>query len=240
VIFPKGFLSLQLEFAKKASDLVSVPLDKALFEYTSLPVRFGVSFSALTEDNPIWQEFLAKLNTNNDLLETVYGYHLEKMKDASPMRYQFGCFSYDAIEDEGGIRLHFANNDSPEPGVLSDQRIDQRKSELSQMFQDVKLKHPAFTFVISSSWLFNVESFKRLFPESFTKNMITKNNDYRSLGIWGQFIDKYGEIKDELARQFIEAIHAATSFKELEECFPLKELKAEANITDFYSFYNVA
>lgn len=239
MIFPKDFLSLQIEFANKVRELENIPLDKALFEYTSLPVRFGISFSSLSEDNLVWQEFISRLSKSDDLLETAYKFHLEMMEDAPAMRYQFGCFSYDALENERGVRIHFANNDTPEPGVLSAERVPMRMKELKNMFEEIKNKYPDFTFVISSSWLFNVNAFKRLFPASFTANLIPKKNDYHSLGVWGQFIDKRGEVKQSEKEVFLKKVDEARSKQDLENAFSLKDFKVEANISDFYSFYKV-
>lgn len=241
MVFPKEFLEIQLLFAQKVSEIKQIPLGDALFTYTSLPIRFGMSFGQLAKDNPIWIKFTERLARQGTYvpIDIIFQYHLEQMKDASPMRPQFGCFSYDSLDSEKGARIHFANNDDPEPGVLSEERIPIRMEELKNMFSEIKEQHPDFTFVISSSWLFNVGAFKRLFPDEFTTDLKVKANDYRSLGLWGQFIDKYGNVKKDLKELFIESMNKSATFEQLENSFPMKELKAEAELSLFYNYYQI-
>jgi hypothetical protein len=238
MVFPKEFTTLQYNFAKRANEITSTPIYDCLFNYTSLPIRFGIQFSELNTNNPIWQEFLKKAE-NNNVENIIYEYHIQQQKDAPPMRTQFGCFSYDVLVEERGVKIHFANNDSPEPGVLSTERIPARKEELKEMFSEIKSKYPDFTFVISSSWLYNIPAFNRLFPSEFTRNLTPKKNDYRSLGIWGQFIDKYGNIKEDLKNQFNQNIQKAQTMEELDNAFPLKDMKAQSDISVFYEFLGV-
>lgn len=241
MLFTKEFLDLQIYFAKKASAVLKIPLCESLFLYTSLPIRFGVPFYDLRETNTIWQEFLAIFiaDANPSVEDLAFAFHQKKMTNQPPMRPQFGCFSYDSLDTEKGVRIHFANNDNPEPGVLSRERISQRQAELKEMFTEIKHQHPDFTFVVSSSWLYNIEAFKRLFPHEFVSSPEPKKNDYHSLGLWGQFINKYGRVKNDLVRDFRNKVERSTSISDLENAFPLGDLKVKSDISYFYTLYKV-
>lgn len=242
-LFPKEFFDIQISFATKMSTIKNVTLEETLFAYTSLPVRFGIPFSELTEDHPVCQEYLREIKSGN-ISDISYQFYQKREKDLVSKQIQFsdrvifGCFSYNLHPGGKSILLHFANNDTPEPGFLSEQRIPVRLDELKNMFSDIKSKYPDFKFVISSSWLFNIEAFTRLFPPEFISSKQIKT-DYHSMGMWGQFMNKYGGVKEDLAKQFIGRLSKATTFEELEQSFPLKELKITADLNCFYDMYKI-
>src|SRR5207249_310551 len=121
---------LQVRFAERAAAIQDLPLAEALFAYTSLPIRCGAPFTDLVVSHPRWQTFLALLRAGEELEGTAVRYHRLCMSNAPPMRPQYGCFSFDYLPEECLVRLHFANNDDPEPGVLSAARRSVRLQEL--------------------------------------------------------------------------------------------------------------
>lgn len=237
MLFPKEFIELQFVFADKVSNILGISFQKALFEFTSMPIRVGVPFSDLQEENRNWKSFIQDINSKEDL-EKAYKIHLERMKDAPPMRMQYGCFSYDYLPDEKLVKLHFANNDKTDPDVLSDANQAKRLEELKSLFIQIKSEHPEAEEIISSSWLYNIDKFKRLFPDEFFENTTIKW-DFRSLGLWGQFIDKFGQIKIEKAEIFISNVNNANSIDDLKDAFELKDIKCWAYIRFFYRKYNI-
>lgn len=240
---PKNFIDIQIIFAQKAAKILNISLNKSLFSYTSLPIRFGIPFSQLIEEHSVWQQFIRKINNGKDLSETAFNYCIEQEKGSDTKsqfsdREKFGCFSYNPLNNEKGILIHFANNDAPEPGSLSEERVPVRLAELKAMFADIRSKYPDYKFVASSSWLYNVESFTKLFPPEFIISKQAKV-DYRSMGIWGQFIDKYGNTKENLCNEFLKNVNHAKNPTDLEDCFPLKDLKLATDLVYFYKFYKV-
>ena len=131
MLFPKEFIRLQFIFADKVAQIKEMDFQTALFEYTSMPIRVGVPFSDLHEDNENWRTFLSDVKSKNDLGK-AYSIHCARMKDAPSMRKQYGCFSFDYLEDEKQIKLHFANNDKSDPDVLSDENQPKRIEELKK------------------------------------------------------------------------------------------------------------
>jgi hypothetical protein len=183
---------------------------------------------------------LTLLLQGGNVTETANRFHHRCMQDAPPMRPQYGCFSFDYLPDERLIRLHFANNDAPEPGVLSAERQAVRREELRAMFRVIQSAYPEAEVVISTSWIFHLQAFRRLLPPAFTARLRPRPNDYRSLGLWGQFLDRYGSVKEDLRAAFIDRLQAASDWEALEETFPFKELRAGCRISDFYAFCHVS
>lgn len=235
MLFPKEFIQLQFIFADRVAIILGQPFNKTLFEYTSIPIRVGVPFSDLQEENENWKSFIKNIKTKDDY-EKAYEIHYERMKNAPPMRMQFGCFSYDYLPDEKLVKLHFANNDKSNPDVLSDENQSKRLEELKSTFKDIQLKHPEALKILSSSWLYNIEKFKRLFPKEFFENTSIKW-DFRSLGLWGQFIDKHGNVKEEAMSNFLSKVNKSITLEDLKSSFALKDIKCCARIVYFYKKY---
>jgi len=62
---------------------------------------------------------------------------------------------------------------------------------------------------------------------------------FQHMPLWGQFLDRHGEIKEDMTRQLLDRLERLTSVDGLDECFPLQVLAAEASVTDFYEFYRI-
>jgi hypothetical protein len=239
MIFNRDFLDIQIHFAKRVGDFVELPLETLLFRYTSLPIRFGVPFTDIREDHPDWQEFVQQIPKTSDLGQAAHQHHLKIMKNKAPLRDQFGCFSFDWLADNKSIRFHFANNDDAEPGCLNKERIPQRMQELKDMFGYIKKTYPEAEVVESSSWIFHLDAFTRLMPPEFTAQAHMKDNNYHSLAVWGQFLDRYGNVKPDLEKEFYDNLQKADSLEKVEESFPFTVLQAIASIKVFYDFYTI-
>ena len=57
--------------------------------------------------------------------------------------------------------------------------------------------------------------------------------------LWGQFLNRRGEVKENVAREFLARLRHRSSLDALDSCFPLWMLGLEALATEFYSFYGV-
>ena len=57
--------------------------------------------------------------------------------------------------------------------------------------------------------------------------------------LWGQFLNRRGEVKENVAREFLARLRHQSSLDALDSCFPLWMLGLEAPATEFYSFYDV-
>ena len=240
--FGLDFLTLQAQFAERVAAVSDLPLEHTLFVYTSLPIRFGVPFPDLVETHPEWQAFLAMLRGAGDLSQAVAVFHERSRRSLLglfPTRPRFGCFSFEYLPEKRVVRPHFANRDAPEPGALSVARAPARMAELAAMFQSVRSRFPEARAVIGRSWLYNRQAYCRLFPPEFTASLAPLPNNYHSLGLCGQFLDRRGAVRADRRDAFLASIGAARDLRELAASFPLPELRARCDVQAFYRFYGL-
>ena len=57
--------------------------------------------------------------------------------------------------------------------------------------------------------------------------------------LWGQFMNRCGEVREDMAREFRERLGRQSGLEGLDECFPFQVLSPEASTRDFYRFYRV-
>lgn len=236
------FLTLQVVFAERVAAVSDVPLERALFAYTSLPIRFGVPFGDLVEGRPEWQAFLAELRQSGDLTVTVTEFHARAQRSLLglfPTRPQFGCFSFHYIPRKGIVRPHFAQCDQSEGGPLDVTRAPVRRTELTAMLRQVQADHPDARFVLGKSWLYNLEAYRRLFPPAFIETLQPRPHEYHSLGLWGQFLNRRGQVKSDLAAQFLERVAAAVDLDALAASFQLSMLRAACDVRAFYRHFGI-
>lgn len=239
--YSKDYFQLQLIFAQKISGITHQKMEDVLLQYTSFYKTFGIAGWDFDLNNRTWKKFSKKIIKSSDILSTVYDFYLEQLK----LRNQktggefFGCFSYEFDKTKKTISIHFRNADNPSPGALSKDRIEVRLDELTKTFRDIYKNHKDATKVLGFSWLYNLESYKRLFPPEYTKNCKVVSNWFKSGSLWGQFLDSAGELKKELASDFVKCISEKETVKEIENCFPFKVLEPKAELKYFYKFFGI-
>ena len=64
-------------------------------------------------------------------------------------------------------------------------------------------------------------------------------NEYRFLALWGQFLDRHGQVKPTIARTFLEGLEQRATEDSLQHCFPYRVLRLESAISPFYEFYGI-
>ncbi len=69
-------------------------------------------------------------------------------------------------DDRDVIKIHFKNRDTSAAGSLSKERQQVRLYELKLMFASISKYQPEAKVVHGGSWLYNLESYQRLFPET--------------------------------------------------------------------------
>jgi hypothetical protein len=57
--------------------------------------------------------------------------------------------------------------------------------------------------------------------------------------LWGQFVNRYGAIRVDTAREFRERLGRLTHLDGLSQCFPYQVLSLEAAAGRFYEFYGL-
>jgi hypothetical protein len=237
--YAQAFFDLQLQFARRVTILSGLPLDRALLEYTNLYARFGLGRD-FDPAHPVWREYLAGLERSKDMCDWTYCFYSRQpdAMSAPGVVATFGCFSYSRMSDDR-IRLHFQNAETKERSSLGIERVGRRMADLAALFKHVKgAVHPPLQ-VVGASWLYNLDSYRRLFPAPYLATARVLGHRYQHLPLWGQFLDRHGEIRASMARQFLEHVEHQGSVDGLEQCFPFQVLAVTAAPREFYEFYRI-
>jgi hypothetical protein len=239
VHYPRRFFEINLLFAQRIAEVSTQAFDEALLDYTILYTRLGLGrdFDPM---NPTWREYLGGLRRAQDMTEWTYRFYLARpaQPDLPARQPDFGCFSYE-VWPGNRLRLHFHNAETSDYGPLSRHRIDVRLSELRRMLGYVRrcIENP--TTVVGGSWLYNIEAYRRLFPPAFLATARDSYVDYPFLVLWGQFLDRNGQIKEDLAGQFLGCLKAQCDLEGVKRCFPYPVQRLECPVQHFYEFYRV-
>jgi hypothetical protein len=243
--FSRDYIGLQVKVAQEVANRLKLPLSQVVDNYTTIFHSY------------IWPDTENYLDidhmTENELTNAIYEKEKAHSEKQQPTEYhkgnRYGCFAYfphtggTGEELKGRVDIHFANAELDETGPLDREKIDRRLAELKEMFTQIKKTIPEAKFVRGDSWLYNIEAYKRLFPESYIGNaeIDTSPAALATGRTWGQFSDSHLELKEDLAKQFLKNI------KELEEvtpeavreALPLQALTVTAPIEDFYKKYGI-
>jgi hypothetical protein len=239
VLYAKEFFDLQLEFAERAASLSGLPFARTVLEYTNFYIRFGFGRD-FDPNHSRWREYLAGLLDTDDRRDWTYRFYVKQSPAVAPpgVVAAFGCFSY-ARSSSDRIRLHFQDSDRDGRSPLGMERRDQRVVELAALFADVKHTTRNPLRVVGASWLYNVAAYRRLFPESYLASAHAIQGRFRHMPLWGQFVNRHGAVRENMARQFRERLGRQSSLEDLDHCFPFQVLSLEAPVLDFYHFYGV-
>ena len=239
MIFPKRFFELNWRFALRVAEVSNRPLAGVLLDCTHFYVRFklGRSFDAA---HPVWQEYLRGLEQAQDPVEWTYQLYLQRQAQGGirPDEPAFGCFSYTLLPGQK-IRVHFHNAEAGAMSPLDQERVQYRIAELTAMFARIKDREIGVTNVIGCSWLYNRAAYRRLFPPVYLSTARISDNEFRYLTLWGQFIARDGQVKEDLATEFINRLYSQRVMDGLHYCFPFQALRLECEIQPFFMFYGV-
>ena len=126
-----------------------------------------------------------------------------------------------------------------ETSPLSVGRHDRRLAELAALFAHVKATRGADACVVGASWLYNIQAYRRLFPATYLSTAHPLAGRFRHMPLWGQFVNRYGDVRVDAARVFRERLERQTAVDGLDRCFPYQVLSLEAPAGNFYEFYGV-
>jgi hypothetical protein len=238
-MYAKAFFDLQLQFAETVSSLSGLPLAHVVLEYTNFYIRFGLERD-FDPTHPRWQQYLAGLRDTKDRQEWTYRFYLTGPHTIAPpgVMATFGCFSYASLSSDR-IRLHFRDAERDGLSPLGMERRGRRLSELAALFADVKRTVGKPIRVVGASWLYNIAAYRRLFPESYVATAHVVQHRFRHMPLWGQFVDRYGDVRENMARQFRGRLGQESTLQGLGHCFPFQVLYLEAPAFEFYDFYGL-
>lgn len=239
MLYPPGFFRLQLTFARKITQLTQRPYQDTVLNMTALYRILGLDWS-LDPLNPVWHDYLKGLHQVDADTDWSYQFYLERADQIPSYENQhWGCFGYEYWSDRHMIHLHFWNLDESGYGPLSHQRKEARLTDLRSMFTHIKHMHPDAIAVHGSSWLYNLEAYRRLFPIEFGLSARTDTPHFIARSLWGQFLRYEGSLNEERAVVFLDRLNRLEEEHEYAQCFPFQVLLSQAPITLFYTFYEV-
>jgi hypothetical protein len=237
VTFARAFFDLQVHFAERVAALASLPLPTALLDYTNLYIRFGLG-RAFDAAHPAWQEYVAGLAGAPDASEWTHRFAQGRPDGAPAVAARFGCFAY-ARWNDGRLRLHFQNAEPDGRSPLATAGRADRVADLTALFAHVRRHEPEVARVVGASWLYNLETYRRLFPPAYLATARPLPRRFRSLPLWAQFLDRRGEVVEGRARELRDRVARQAGVEDLEQCFPFQALGLEAPVGAFYDFYGV-
>jgi len=238
-MYARAFFDLQLRFADTVTELSGLPLARVLLEYTNLYIRLGLGRD-FDSAHPTWRAYVTGLEDASDPSDWTYRFYVTRSEAmaAPTVVATFGCFSYARLTDDR-IRLHFRNAETNGRAPLGVERQGQRLAELSALFGHVKHSPSEPLRVAGASWLYNLAAYRRLFPPSYLATARVIGRRFQHMPLWGQFLDRQGEVKGSVARQFLERLERLSSLDCLDQCFPLQVLAVEASVREFDDFYGI-
>jgi len=239
MIYSREFYSLNLRFAQRVALVTGQPFEQACLHYTNLYVRFGLGRD-LNPAHPVWQDYIAGLRDGQDAIEWTFLFARQHKAQTTPDVSQpmFGCFSY-SMWDNQRVRLHFHNREEAGVSPLSEERHPIRMSELRAMFVSIQQHEVGVKSVVGGSWLYHLDGYRKLFPLEFLATAKPGKQDYPYMTLWGQFLDRDGQVRQPLAARFIERLERQTTLEGLLDCFPLSVLYLEAPVEVFYPYFGI-
>lgn len=236
-LLPKDLFTLQVQFAVEIARKLNVPLPKALLQYTSAHARlFNHPTKGVADE---WNDVIGELPNNPEsIADIIYGAYVAKEEakknEATEDIETFGCFSQQYKADRNTFVLHFGNHDPA--GNLGRDRVDARLEDLHQLTESIKLQMHEGAQVQMTSWLLSIGAFNRLLPEKFIEAIQDVDTDAaQDNGLWGQFLDKDGLVKTELAEQLL--ANAKSGQFSVTDCFPCKLKTAKVPQEVFFDQY---
>jgi hypothetical protein len=233
-LFSVDFFDLQLRFAKRVAEISGVSLAEAVGSHTNIYVRLGMG-QALDLTNPDWQDYLAGLATVSEKAEWTHAVHARRLHlPAGPtLTGAAGCFSY-ALVEPSLARLHFHALDRTSGSPLSIGNLHRRQCELASLLLKLKASSPASMQIIGASWLYNLQSYRRLFPGRYLAGLQPVAHPYQRMPLWGQFLTRDRRVRPQAKARFLERITQASDLSELGLCFPFSVLTSTSPAKWFY------
>lgn len=221
----RPYFAVQLLFAERMAVLNGSPLAEAVLKYTNLHRRLG----------PAGLRFEAGLAGRHGFQERVdWAVSCYAVAEPAPDRaLRFGCFRFDPPDPDGVVRIHFSNRDADDVSPLARGKAARRRAELAEMCAYIGLHHPSSKIIKGMSWLYGLESYRRLFPPAYVATRRSPAQvRLNGTSTWGQLLDHRGEVKAEVRDQLVGKL------AELEptapwRVFPLQALAVQAPLEVF-------
>jgi len=237
----REYFEVQLLFAETLADRTSCTLSDTCLKFTNLYRRFGLGRTdggALSAEWTRYADGLERCASGPDRLEWTVAFFADASPEESVTR-RFGCFSYELVNPDHVVRIHFSNRDSADDcGPLARVKADRRISELREMFGFIQAHHPSARIVRGGSWLYNLEAYRRLFPPEYVASTFEpKRVRLDGTSSWGQLLDFRGFVKPVIRQALVDNMRNPDITAPW-KAFPMRALGAQGAIEQFYRFYS--
>jgi hypothetical protein len=226
-LYSVEFFDLQLRFAVKVSELTGLPLAETVGSRTNIYVRLGMG-QRLDHANPDWVEYVSALLAARDRAALTHNFHRRRahLPTGPAVAATVGCFSFAPI-GPGRVRLHFhaGHQHSDSPLSLANEHL--RRGELTRLVSQVAALGSDVQ-IVGASWLYNLNSYRRLFPESYLSGLVPMEHPYERMPLWGQFLKRDKTVRADAVEYFTSRLTKATTLEQLSSCFPQRVLCTSA------------
>jgi len=260
--YPFEYFDAQVRFALKWAEISGEPPADTLLDKTALHRRLNPTGD---NSNLVWQDFMNNISASGDPTEIsneAYGRYLSQPQSryAEPTYPEndgkhFGYFAFDYFPqnsetgESNRIKVHFINRQRGEKSGLDPEYLPQRQADLKRMFAHIQNAYPQADEVVGGSWLYALKSYRDSFPPGFTidmKQLVPKgfghipnsvpNMSFHGNSLWGQFVDRRGNARDLVYREFLGRVDNSKSLDDLVDAFPNKPYQPKAPISIFYDW----
>jgi len=238
-LYSVEFFDLQLRFAARVAELSGTSLADAVGNYTNIYVRLGMG-QRLDATNPDWQGYVATLAKVRERAEWTHTVHRHRihLPTGPALAASVGCFSY-AFAGRDCVRLHFHARSPLIGSPLSSANQHLRESELASLLSGLKASSDDGIRIVGASWLYNLRSYRRLFPESYLASLQVVEHPYQRMPLWGQFLNRDRSVRSAAATHFLASVAQASSLAELSSCFPFSVLATTTPAKRLYDHVGV-
>lgn len=229
-LYSMDFFDLQLRFAAKVAELSGLPFTETVGSHTNIYVRLGMG-PRLDHANPDWLEYVSALATARNPTAWTYEVHRRRahLPTGPEVAASVGCFSY-AHFGPNRVRLHFHAGSQLSESPLSSANESLRRRELTTLLLQVATLGSDVQ-VVGASWLYNLSSYRRLFPEPYLSSLKPVDHPYQRMPLWGQFLNRDRTVRAGAARYFQSHAAKAVSLTELSSCFAYRVLSTSVPAT---------
>lgn len=239
----RAFFEVQLAFAGRIAPRFAESFEAACLEFTNLHFRLGLGKVDPAAPSEAWRDYASGLAQRTDLAGRVDWTvaFFQTVRPVEDGKRRFGCFNFEMLADEPDVvRIHFNNRDSGgDVGPLARAKLEARLADLAAMFAVVRAEHPEARRVRGSSWLYNLEAYRRLFPPAYVASAVRPDRvRLNGTSSWGQVLDFRGCAKPEVCAALLHKA-ADPGLAAPCEAFPLRPLAVECAVGDFYALYGI-
>lgn len=242
--YPFGCFSAQVHFASRWAAVTGSSFTEALLKKTAI-YRTLTGEILRPEDAPPEgvSNILDKVYTSHGidgLTRTLFDAYTQLPGNNYHPHYRFGAFDYKYNESDHVIKVHFENPQRGE-SPLAPEKICQRRDDLRSMFTHIHAAHPDVRTVVSASWIRSIKGYQALFPPDIDspRDLMSPAMFFAGDSVWGQFIDRNGNVNTRVYTQFLESLSTAQNTTDLVNAFPFKVRLVEDPIEKYYKYYNV-